>query len=334
MKHERQVPEFHLHIFNLIGAPKLIRINKFFFFSFLASLTPLYCPCLEHLMAPCNPPDKRTGPVYSIQLLKSDRKHLFLLYTKLSCQVKVLRQQGRIRTFENRKKNTTKGVHKEVYTPQCTALSWQARKLVFSDKLCSRSCLSTGGEIVELSESQLQCKTPLLPQSWALEQPQTDSIHAHTEAATSAELQLFPGKAGRCCYFHGTNATSWQVSYFPYRNTQNPKQGKTSQPFTCVQCEKGRGDTRMELACFWRESEERQQKDNVECKTHQYSVIRCCCATDGSGGAVWQNRIWHGSAYEKKVWNWILPWRKNCIRRHSVMLAECLQGPSSWCEHN
>lgn len=156
-------------------------------------------------MAPCNPPDKWTGPVYSIQLLKSDRTYLFFWYTKLSCQVKVFRQQGRIGTFGNREKNTTKRVHKEVYTPQCTALSWQARKLVYSDKLCSRSCLSTGGAIVALSESQLQCKTPLLPQSWALKQPHTDSIHVHTEAATSAELQLFPSMAGWCCVLFSWN---------------------------------------------------------------------------------------------------------------------------------
>ena len=32
----------------------------------------------------------------------------------------------------------------------------------------------------------------------------------------------------------------------------------------------------------------------------QYSITFCCCVIDGSRGAVWQNGIWHGSAYEAK----------------------------------
>jgi hypothetical protein len=35
--------------------------------------------------------------------------------------------------------------------------------------------------------------------------------------------------------------------------------------------------------------------------SRQYSIKFCCRATDDSRGAVWQNGIWHGSAY------WILP---------------------------
>ena len=39
----------------------------------------------------------------------------------------------------------------------------------------------------------------------------------------------------------------------------------------------------------------------VEVETsHQYSITFCCCATDGSRGAVWQNGVWHGSVYEAK----------------------------------
>ena len=37
----------------------------------------------------------------------------------------------------------------------------------------------------------------------------------------------------------------------------------------------------------------------------QYSITFCCCVIDGSRGADWQNSIWHGSAYEAKVRNWI-----------------------------
>ena len=39
--------------------------------------------------------------------------------------------------------------------------------------------------------------------------------------------------------------------------------------------------------------------------SRQYSVKFCCRATDDSRGAVWQNGVWHGSAYEAKVCNWI-----------------------------
>ena len=41
--------------------------------------------------------------------------------------------------------------------------------------------------------------------------------------------------------------------------------------------------------------------------SRQYSVKFCCRATDDSRGAVWQNGVWHGSAYETKVCNWIPP---------------------------
>ena len=41
--------------------------------------------------------------------------------------------------------------------------------------------------------------------------------------------------------------------------------------------------------------------------SHQYSITFCCHVTDDSRGAVWQNGVWHGSAYEAKVCNWIPP---------------------------
>ena len=36
--------------------------------------------------------------------------------------------------------------------------------------------------------------------------------------------------------------------------------------------------------------------------SHQYSVTFCCCETDGSRGAVWQNDVQCGSVYEAKGW--------------------------------
>ena len=66
----------------------------------------------------------------------------------------------------------------------------------------------------------------------------------------------------------------------------------------------------------------------------QYYLTFCCCATDGSRGALWQNGTWHGSADEAKVRNWIPPCRKNCIHWHSSTLAERLWRPNSRCEHS
>ena len=33
----------------------------------------------------------------------------------------------------------------------------------------------------------------------------------------------------------------------------------------------------------------------------QYSISCCCRVTDGSRGALWQSRVWHGSVYKKKL---------------------------------
>ena len=61
----------------------------------------------------------------------------------------------------------------------------------------------------------------------------------------------------------------------------------------------------------------------------QCSITFCCQVTVGSRGADWQNGIWHESAYEVKVWNWIPPWRKNCTHWHSLMFAELGWRPNS-----
>jgi hypothetical protein len=55
--------------------------------------------------------------------------------------------------------------------------------------------------------------------------------------------------------------------------------------------------------------------------SRQNSVKFCCSATDGSRGAVWQNGVWHGSAYETKV----------CInpyQLHKMELNKQLQVPA------
>jgi len=41
--------------------------------------------------------------------------------------------------------------------------------------------------------------------------------------------------------------------------------------------------------------------------SHQYSTTFCCCETDSSRGAGWQNFIWHGSVDKAKVCQWIPP---------------------------
>jgi hypothetical protein len=49
--------------------------------------------------------------------------------------------------------------------------------------------------------------------------------------------------------------------------------------------------------------------------------VEPCRATDSSKGAVWQNGIWHVSAYEAEVWHWIPPCRKKIARTD---IHECL----------
>ena len=50
--------------------------------------------------------------------------------------------------------------------------------------------------------------------------------------------------------------------------------------------------------------------------SRKYSITFCCCVTDGSRGAVWQNGVWHGSVYETMGWNWIPPCGKNGTHWH------------------
>ena len=45
--------------------------------------------------------------------------------------------------------------------------------------------------------------------------------------------------------------------------------------------------------------------------SHQYSITFHCYVTDGIRGTAWQSCVWHGSAYEAKVWNRIPPRRKS-----------------------
>ena len=68
--------------------------------------------------------------------------------------------------------------------------------------------------------------------------------------------------------------------------------------------------------------------------SHQYSVTFCCCVTDGSREAVWQNCIWHGSVDETKVHHWIPPYKKTSSLWHSQIPAEWLWRPNRGCEHS
>ena len=67
---------------------------------------------------------------------------------------------------------------------------------------------------------------------------------------------------------------------------------------------------------------------------HQYSVLFCCCVTDGSREAIWQNGIWHGGVCEPKVCHSIPPCGKNCTHWHPSMRAEHLWISNSGCEHS
>ena len=63
--------------------------------------------------------------------------------------------------------------------------------------------------------------------------------------------------------------------------------------------------------------------------SQQYFIIFYCHATN-SRGAVWQNGIWHGSAYGAKVCHLIPPCRKkNGINWHSSTLVEHLRRPKN-----
>lgn len=59
--------------------------------------------------------------------------------------------------------------------------------------------------------------------------------------------------------------------------------------------------------------------------SYQYSIKFRCPATDGSRKAVW-----HRTAYEPNVCNWISPCWKNGYHWHSSALAEHSWGPNKW----
>ena len=56
--------------------------------------------------------------------------------------------------------------------------------------------------------------------------------------------------------------------------------------------------------------------------SRQHPFTCCCCVADGSRGAVWQNGVWHGSAYEAKGWLWIPSGGNSGTHWHSSTLAE------------
>ena len=74
---------------------------------------------------------------------------------------------------------------------------------------------------------------------------------------------------------------------------------------------------------FWSIKSEADGGMTVE-PSHQYSISFCCCATDGSRGAVWQNGVWRGSVYKAKSRHWVPPHENNCTHWHSLTLAEHL----------
>ena len=89
------------------------------------------------------------------------------------------------------------------------------------------------------------------------------------------------------------------------------------------------------LLCWRKMSEADGSGMAVEAEPpHQYSVTFCSRVTDGSRGAVWQNSVWHGNAYEEKVWNWMPPCKENGSHWHSSTHAEGLRTPDSGCEHS
>jgi len=65
-----------------------------------------------------------------------------------------------------------------------------------------------------------------------------------------------------------------------------------------------------------------------------HSITFGCDVSDGSSEVVWQTSVWHGSAYEAKVWVWITPWRKNGTHWPTLMFAEHFWTPNSGCEYS
>ena len=67
--------------------------------------------------------------------------------------------------------------------------------------------------------------------------------------------------------------------------------------------------------------------------SHQHPITFCCLETDSSRGAVWQNGIQHGSAWEAKACHWIPPCGKDGTCWQPPKLAEHLWRPNVGCGH-
>jgi len=53
--------------------------------------------------------------------------------------------------------------------------------------------------------------------------------------------------------------------------------------------------------------------------SYQSSITHCCCVTDGSRGAVWQNGVWHWGGSEEKMCHWFPSCRK---KLHPLMFID------------
>ena len=68
--------------------------------------------------------------------------------------------------------------------------------------------------------------------------------------------------------------------------------------------------------------------------SHQYSITFCCCMTDDSTDAVWQNGIWHESVDEAKVHQWIPSCEKKWHLLTFINAYQLFTEPNSGCEHS
>ena len=64
--------------------------------------------------------------------------------------------------------------------------------------------------------------------------------------------------------------------------------------------------------------------------SHQYFIMFCCRASDGSRGAVWLNDVCHGSAYEAKLCHQIPPYGKTVTHWHSSMSGASFAWKLQW----
>ena len=68
--------------------------------------------------------------------------------------------------------------------------------------------------------------------------------------------------------------------------------------------------------------------------SRQYSITFCFHVTDSSSGTVWQNGIWHGSAYKTNVSHRMPPYKRHCTHWHSVTLNIYGDQTNSGCERS